>query len=230
MKQNAAPATPQKLQVEGAADATFWQRYAADFGSRLEVVKPLDEMNGTFGGLHSQQLALLKKAQGFSQRRLETTSVLLTRLGMRPPRQLALAKADAANMGGPFVSLPEQAQREAEIARGIETVHATLEQESEVRQAAADLPLVKPMAGISSSFGYRRGPLRLSLAFHGGIDFKRFYAEPVFATSNGQVTWAGPHGPYGNLVEIFHDNGVSTRYGYLKSVNVSLAKKWAAAI
>ena len=228
LKQDAPPTTPAKLQVEGAAEATFSERYAVDFQSRLEVVKPLDEMNGSFAVLHGEQLALLKEAQAYSQRKLDTTSVLLTRLGIQPPRAVALAKAYATNMGGPFVSLAEQTQRESEIAESIETVHATLEQESKVRNAVADLPLVKPMAqitGISSHYGYRKDPLRLSLAFHGGVDFKSNYAEPVLATSNGKVTWAGPHGPYGNLVEIFHDNGVSTRYGHLKSVNVSLGQK-----
>lgn len=229
LKQNAAPDAPPKLQVEGALEKTFSERYAADFQSRLEVVKPLDEMNGSFAGLHGQQLALLKEAQAYSQRKLDTTSVLLTRLGIQPPPTITPAKGDAAamGMGGPFLSVPEQTQREFEISEGIETVHATLEQENKVRSAVADLPLVKPMAaitGISSSFGYRKDPLRLSLAFHGGIDFKSNYAEPVLATSSGKVTWAGPHGPYGNLVEIFHDNGVSTRYGHLKSVNVSLGQ------
>jgi len=223
-------ATPEKFQVDGALEGTFAQRYASDFRSRLEAVKPLDEMNASFTGLHKQQLALLKDAQAYSQRKLQTTSVLLSRLGIRPPVTVNLVKGDAAamGMGGPFLSVPKRTQREYEIADGIETVHATLEQETKVRQAVADLPLVKPMTqitGISSSFGYRKDPLRLSLAFHGGIDFKGIYAAPVLATSNGQVTWAGPHGPYGNLVEIFHDNGVSTRYGHLKSVNVSLGQK-----
>ena len=230
LKQNAAPDGSPKLQVEGALESTFSERYAADFQSRLEVVKPLGEMNGAFADLHGQQLALLKEAQAYSRQKLNTTSGLLTRLGIHPPVTVALAKGDAVavGMGGPFLSVPKQTQREAEIAAGIEAVHATLEQENKVRQAVADLPLVKPMAqitGISSSYGYRKDPLRLSLAFHGGIDFKGNYAEPVLATSNGQVTWAGPHGPYGNLVEIFHDNGVSTRYGHLKSVNVSLGQK-----
>lgn len=223
-------AAPEKFQVDGALEGTFAQRYASDFRSRLEAVKPLDEMNASFTGLHKQQLALLKDAQAYSQRKLQTTSVLLSRLGIRPPVTVNLVKGDAAamGMGGPFLSVPKRTQREYEIAEGIETVHATLEQETKVRQAVADLPLVKPMTqitGISSSFGYRKDPLRLSLAFHGGIDFKGIYAAPVLATSNGQVTWAGPHGPYGNLVEIFHDNGVSTRYGHLKSVNVSLGQK-----
>jgi len=223
-------AAPEKFQVDGALEGTFAQRYASDFRSRLEAVKPLDEMNASFNGLHEQQLALLKDAQAYSQRKLQTTSALLSRLGIRPPVTVNLVKGDAAamGMGGPFLSVPKRTQREYEIAEGIETVHATLEQETKVRQAVADLPLVKPMTqitGVSSSFGYRKDPLRLSLAFHGGIDFKGIYAAPVLATSNGQVTWAGPHGPYGNLVEIFHDNGVSTRYGHLKSVNVSLGQK-----
>lgn len=223
-------AAPEKLQVDGALESTFAQRYASDFRSRLEAIKPLDEMNASFAGLHKQQLALLKDAQAYSRRKLQTTRVLLSRLGIRPPVTANLVKGDAAamGMGGPFLSVPKQTQREYEIAEGIETVRATLEQETKVRQAVADLPLIKPMTqitGISSSFGYRKDPLRLSLAFHGGIDFKGIYAAPVLATSNGQVTWAGPHGPYGNLVEIFHDNGVSTRYGHLKSVNVSLGQK-----
>lgn len=223
-------AAPEKFQVDGALEGTFAQRYASDFRSRLEAVKPLDEMNASFNGLHEQQLALLKDAQAYSQRKLQTTSALLSRLGIRPPVTVNLVKGDAAamGMGGPFLSVRKRTQREYEIAEGIETVHATLEQETKVRQAVADLPLVKPMTqitGVSSSFGYRKDPLRLSLAFHGGIDFKGIYAAPVLATSNGQVTWAGPHGPYGNLVEIFHDNGVSTRYGHLKSVNVSLGQK-----
>ena len=112
----------------------------------------------------------------------------------------------------------------------MQSVHGTLEQERKVRGAIAALPLVKPMeqiTGISSSFGYRKDPLRLSLAFHGGIDFKGIYGEPVLATSNGRITWAGAHGPYGNLVEIFHDNGVSTRYGHLRSANVSLGQEIA---
>jgi murein DD-endopeptidase MepM/ murein hydrolase activator NlpD len=129
-------------------------------------------------------------------------------------------------MGGLISQVPEQTQRIRNF-RGVESVHATLEQEYKVRNAVADLPLVNPWLRSPEFpvFGTARIPLRLSLAFHGGIDFKSNYAEPVLATSSGKVTWAGPHGPYGNLVEIFHDNGVSTRYGHLKSVNVSLGQK-----
>ena len=225
LKSNAAAPAPTKPRVDGAADAPFSTRYAADFGSRSEAVKPLDEMNGRFEAMHREHLSLLQGAKGFSKRKLDNANALLTKLGIQPMGSTVLAKAEMGAMGGPFISLDDQARREAEISDGIGTVHATLEQERKARAAVAGLPLVKPMgniAGISSFFGYRKDPLRQALAFHGGIDFKGPYGEPVLATSAGKITWAGSHGPYGNLVEIFHDNGVSTRYGHLRSVNVSL--------
>lgn len=228
LKPGVAPTSPKEPQIEGSAESTFSQRYAADFRSRSETVKPLAEMKDKFLFLHNQQLSLLKKAHLFSQRKLEKTSILLTKLGIQPPGSAILAKAEAAGMGGPFISLLEPARREAEIADGMQDVHNTLYEESKVREAVADLPLVKPIAqttGISSFFGYRDDPLRHSLAFHGGIDFKGAYGEPVLATSGGMVNWAGPHGPYGNMVEILHDNGVSTRYGHMRSVKVSPGQK-----
>ena len=224
LKANAGHAPVQNLNTEGAAQPFFTQRFAAEFRTPSQVVEPLGEMSDKFVVMHGQQLSLLRKAQEFSQRKLDRTSTLLTTLGVQPPIPV---KVDIGAMGGPFLNLPEQARREAEIADGMQDVHNILGQESKVRAAVADLPLVKPMAliaGISSPFGYRKDPLRLSLAFHGGIDFKGIYGEPVVAPSGGKVTWAGPHGPYGNLVEILHDNGVSTRYGHLKSVNVSLGQ------
>ena len=157
-------AAPAKLQVDGALEVTFTQRYVSDFRSRLEAVKPLDEMTASFAGLHKQQLELLKDAKAYSQRKLQTTSVLLTRLGIQPPGAAALVKGDAAamGMGGPFLSVPKQTQREYEIAEGIETVHATLEQENKVRKAVADLPLVKPMSQITgiSVHWLPKAPLR----------------------------------------------------------------------
>ena len=230
LKSVVTPPNPKKLQEEGTAESTFSRRYAADFRRRTDVLKPLDEMESRFSNLHGAQLALLKQANAYADRKFVNANALLTRLGIQSPGTMTSTKADMGGMGEPFVGLNAMEQHEAEITEGIQDVHFTLEQERKVRGALEDLPLDKPMkqiTGISSFFGYRKDPLRLSLAFHGGIDFKAPYGEPVLATSKGKVTWAGPHGPYGNLVEIFHDNGVSTRYGHLRSANVSLGQEIA---
>jgi len=47
----------------------------------------------------------------------------------------------------------------------------------------------------------------------------------VLATAAGVVTWAGKRYGYGNLVEINHGNGVSTRYGHCQKVLVKVGDK-----
>jgi murein DD-endopeptidase MepM/ murein hydrolase activator NlpD len=47
----------------------------------------------------------------------------------------------------------------------------------------------------------------------------------VHATADGTVKVAGWDGGYGNLVEIDHGNGLSTRYGHLSHINVKVGQK-----
>jgi len=51
---------------------------------------------------------------------------------------------------------------------------------------------------------------------HAGIDFAASSGTPVQAAGEGTVLRAGWSGGYGNLVEIRHRNGVTTRYGHLR--------------
>ncbi len=67
-------------------------------------------------------------------------------------------------------------------------------------------------AWISSYFGRRTDPFTGFSEFHKGIDFAGREGTPVDAVAAGLVTWAGPRGGYGNMVEINHGNGLSTRY------------------
>src|SRR6185295_19841134 len=145
LKPNAASGPVQNPNKEGAAEDLFAKRYAADFKSRSDVVKPLAEMDKSFLTLHNKHLSLLKMAQTFSQKKLDTTTAVLTKLGISPPSPALPLPADAGAMGGPFIGLQEPDRREAEISDGMQGVHGTLVQERRVRSAIAALPLVKPM-------------------------------------------------------------------------------------
>ncbi|HWC74742.1 MAG TPA: M23 family metallopeptidase [Gemmatimonadales bacterium] len=68
---------------------------------------------------------------------------------------------------------------------------------------------------ISSRFGNRFHPILKRWRNHEGTDYAAAYGTPVRATADGIVTQAGWNGGYGNLVEIRHANGISTRYGHL---------------
>ncbi|MDE6627723.1 MAG: peptidoglycan DD-metalloendopeptidase family protein [Lachnospiraceae bacterium] len=71
---------------------------------------------------------------------------------------------------------------------------------------------------ITSNFGYRWGRL------HAGTDVGVPVGTTVRASRGGQVVTAGWVGGYGNCVIIDHGDGVSTRYGHLSEVSVSVGQ------
>jgi murein DD-endopeptidase MepM/ murein hydrolase activator NlpD len=56
---------------------------------------------------------------------------------------------------------------------------------------------------------------------HPGIDLAGAYGTPVYATADGTVLRAGWNsGGYGNLVELDHGRGITTRYGHMSAILV----------
>jgi murein DD-endopeptidase MepM/ murein hydrolase activator NlpD len=55
---------------------------------------------------------------------------------------------------------------------------------------------------------------------HFGTDFAAMMYEPVFSTASGKVIFVGNKGDLGKVVEISHENDLTTRYGHLSSYNV----------
>ncbi len=74
----------------------------------------------------------------------------------------------------------------------------------------------------SSYFGKRIDPFTGKLAMHKGMDFAGKEGSTVIAAAEGVVTWAGHRSGYGNLVEINHGNGYSTRYGHNEKILVKV--------
>jgi murein DD-endopeptidase MepM/ murein hydrolase activator NlpD len=77
---------------------------------------------------------------------------------------------------------------------------------------------------ISSPFGERIDPFTGGEEFHEGIDFAAPEGTPIHAVAAGIVTWAGPRGGYGNMVQIDHGNGYATRYGHAERVLVRVGQ------
>lgn len=74
---------------------------------------------------------------------------------------------------------------------------------------------------ISSSFNRSRFHPILGLSRrHEGTDYAADYGTPVLAAGDGTVAQAGRSGGYGNLIELRHANGISTRYGHLSAILV----------
>jgi murein DD-endopeptidase MepM/ murein hydrolase activator NlpD len=70
---------------------------------------------------------------------------------------------------------------------------------------------------ISSRFsGSRRHPILGTWRAHRGVDYSAASGTPVRATAEGVIVQRGRSGNYGNLIEIRHVNGYTTRYAHLQ--------------
>lgn len=220
------PDDAQAPAVEGSRADFFRQRYAKEFRTDENAMAPLVEMDKEIGELRDEHLALIADGFKYAQRKLDRSSRLMTDLGVRVP---ALPAAVDDGTGGPFVPAGIDVSRiDTRIVSAMTLLEGTLHHNALVLTAVGGFPLGMPLQQIeriSSEYGYRPDPLRKAMALHGGIDFVAAYGADVHATSAGRVTWAGKHGPYGNLVEIQHDNGIATRYGHLRGVNVTLGQR-----
>jgi len=67
---------------------------------------------------------------------------------------------------------------------------------------------------ISSHYGRRTDPFNGQLAWHNGVDFAGKENSDVVAVASGVVTWSGDRYGYGQMVEINHGSGFSTRYAH----------------
>jgi murein DD-endopeptidase MepM/ murein hydrolase activator NlpD len=69
---------------------------------------------------------------------------------------------------------------------------------------------------VSSKFNSARyHPILNLIRAHKGTDYAAPMGTPVRAAGDGRVTYAGPKGGYGNVVEIDHSRNITTVYGHL---------------
>ncbi|NLS15839.1 peptidoglycan DD-metalloendopeptidase family protein [Rhizobium sp. P40RR-XXII] len=149
---------------------------------------------------------------------------IMHNVGIRVPNEVAAAKGeDADGVGGPYVP-PENVDRFEQSMADLDTALTHLEI---VRGAAESLPFRNPAAGklVTSPFGNRKDPFFGTLALHTGTDFHFSPGEKIKATAPGKVIAAGWTGGYGNMVEIDHGDGISTRYGHMEQILVKVGDK-----
>lgn len=87
-------------------------------------------------------------------------------------------------------------------------------------------PSIWPAHGtVTSRFGWRTSPFGDDNEPHSGIDIAYTMGAPVVATADGEVVESGSVGGYGNLIQIDHGNGISTRYGHNSQLVVTVGQQ-----
>jgi murein DD-endopeptidase MepM/ murein hydrolase activator NlpD len=85
------------------------------------------------------------------------------------------------------------------------------------RLARKTVPTTMPVTGgyYSSNYGYRLDPITGHSEFHTGVDIVAGIGTKVMAAAGGVVSYSGTMPEYGNVVDVDHDNGLTSRYAHL---------------
>jgi murein DD-endopeptidase MepM/ murein hydrolase activator NlpD len=90
------------------------------------------------------------------------------------------------------------------------------------------LPTGIPMSKdfrITSGFGIRNDPFTGQLAMHEGLDFVAEVGSPIVVTAAGTVTRSAWDASFGNVIEVSHIEGFTTRYAHLSKRLVEVGQK-----
>lgn len=132
-----------------------------------------------------------------------------------------LANRKTDNQGGPYIPVLKEV-KDKEIQGKMLSAMATLDDWEYYREVAKYVPIGKPVWSywLTSKFGTRNDPFKNSQAIHKGLDMASRTGNKIKVKAKGKVTRAEFHKAYGNLVEVDHGNGFTTKYAHMHKLYV----------
>lgn len=216
----------QPLAARGTLAARNGISAVADAGPTLNMMSvKLGEMEAQLLRLDafSNRMSQLLGARGAASRRAGAPGSSPTGLTAEPAGAPAAARAEPHAAAQTLETLRDKL---ASVASAIEERSGRLNQiESamvDVRAEARTVPTVAPIqnGSHSSDYGARRDPFNGEASFHPGIDFVAPTGTVFAAAATGVVVSARPVPEYGNMIEIDHGNGLTTRYAHASHLDV----------
>lgn len=176
--------------------------------------------------VEQSQIKALEHVGSNISRSVERIKLALNETGLEPHR--FMKTTPVLPTGGPYV--PAEGAGISMFDKLAVSVRASLDASARLNQIVVTLPLARPLgdgADVTSNFGYRLDPFLRTPAMHTGIDFRGETGTSVRAAGAGVVVTAEYSGGYGNMIEIEHAGGVTSRYAHLSSILVSEGQKIA---
>jgi murein DD-endopeptidase MepM/ murein hydrolase activator NlpD len=217
-----APDSP-SLRGVGEAKPAPWQSGEAEPKPPADrVAAALTRLDRHITRTSGAQIAVLREIDenlAETQKRLRGA---LSETGIDTDR-FATEAGVASGVGGPFVPFKVDASA-GPFEATLSALQPRIAAVTRLRGVIEQLPLARPMAGendFTSNFGYRVDPFTRGPAMHTGVDFRAEAGSLIRATAPGKVVTAEYSGGYGNMVEIEHAGGISTRYAHMSAISVS---------
>lgn len=212
-----------------SGDALHWQAELAAQKQEIEALREqardhLDALAVRLGELQASML----RVEALGQRVAQAAHLRKGEFDFdQPPARGGPAEPlDNAHLSTPdfLQALDEFQQQLDNRALQFEVMERlVMDRELKGEVSPAGRPITK--GWISSYFGKRTDPFSGRREMHKGMDFAGKMGSDIVATAAGVVTWAGKRYGYGNLVEVNHGNGYSTRYGHCEKILVKVGDK-----
>jgi murein DD-endopeptidase MepM/ murein hydrolase activator NlpD len=163
--------------------------------------------------------------------RLDSMGERLAALAGVKPQELTMDSppADADGRGGPLIhGAPLSAD---ELERAVDSLSLQLDHKGDalsllesqllderIRKSALPTSLPLNRTWIASSFGLRIDPITGQRAMHEGVDFPASVGTSIHSAAAGIVLRVESHSAYGNMIEIDHGSGMTTRYAHCSKI------------
>ena len=205
-----------KPQAEKAAAADRRAAYVPESGET-----PSDRADRVFSkvtlslkDIERQQISRIARLTSDAEDKASAMQDIIRQAGLK------IEENGTDDVGGPYAA-PWGGETDP-FNRSLTSLDNALNRLDVVKESATALPFGNPAPGraITSRFGNRMDPFLGRPALHTGIDFRAETGADVKSTGAGKVTVAENSGGYGNMVEIDHGQGVSTRFGHLSAILV----------
>ncbi len=192
----------------------------------------LDAMARKVGEMQARMVnleAMGERVTGLAGVKPDEMKTLQQRASTAPDRS---GNRPAGGQGGPYVPLDHPSLEELDKTLGV--LEQLADQHSDMltlaesrlfesRMKSLMVPNTRPVEGpVGSGFGFRSDPFTGRAALHTGLDFSADPGTPILAAAGGVVTSTDPHPQYGNLLEIDHGNGLTTRYAHTQKILVKV--------
>lgn len=173
--------------------------------------------------IERQQLSRIQALTSGASETADAIQLILARTGIDVTAATEESSKNQDAIGGPFV----EPETENSFETSLGSLDMALNRLDSIRQTARKLPFGNPSPGstVTSRFGNRTDPFLGRLALHAGIDFRLPVGSEVQTTGAGTVVTAGRSGGYGNMVEVDHGDGVTTRYAHLSRILVKVGEE-----
>lgn len=171
---------------------------------------------------NDQILAQIEDAVSVSVAPLED---VFRKTGLNSDELLRTVRRGYSGTGGPLETAAVSSRGNANISQDqarAQEIMISLDRINTYRIAMDKVPLAMPVKSafrFTSPYGARWGRQ------HHGIDFAAPVGTRIFATADGEVTFAGWQRGYGNIIKISHELGTETRYAHLSKIRVKVGQK-----